>query len=311
MRGATAVILNAALHQDISIHAPHAGCDIVRRALRDKMFYFNPRTPCGVRHLANSSMSACVAISIHAPHAGCDTGRVHSRSRICNFNPRTPCGVRRECAYIADFVYTISIHAPHAGCDANAQRARCSIGDFNPRTPCGVRPHVLLADSSHLLFQSTHPMRGATNTLHFDLDARCISIHAPHAGCDHLALRQSLAKAQFQSTHPMRGATGGKDVRDMTLDISIHAPHAGCDHIPDRPAARGVISIHAPHAGCDPHQSKQTRQSQISIHAPHAGCDCIQRVNRIMMPEFQSTHPMRGATAKHDKITMFHCIKHI
>ena len=56
--------------------------------------------------------------------------------------------------------------------------------DFNPRTPCGVR---LLQDSSHNeleLFQSTHPLRGATEVGRAFTSEIFISIHAPLAGCD-------------------------------------------------------------------------------------------------------------------------------
>ena len=57
----------------------------------------------------------------------------------------------------------ISIHAPHAGCDIPA------------------RGEVV----SGMLFQSTHPMRGATTVKEvMTLSEAAISIHAPHAGCD-------------------------------------------------------------------------------------------------------------------------------
>ena len=80
-------------------------------------------------------------ISIHAPHAGCDLIIITSDN----------------------LTFTISIHASHAGCDP------LSLWSFNYAR----------------IFQSTHPMRGAT-------------------------LRQSEGQCNpqiFQSTHPMRGAT--------------------------------------------------------------------------------------------------------
>ena len=33
----------------ISIHAPHAGCDSITLLTPQRVMYFNPRTPCGVR----------------------------------------------------------------------------------------------------------------------------------------------------------------------------------------------------------------------------------------------------------------------
>ena len=124
----------------------------------------------------------------------------------------------------------------------------------------------------------------------------------------------------FQSTHPVRGATLLQVRGRYVQPISIHAPRAGCDP-PFSIAAKIIfcISIHAPRAGCDalprfrfcsmcnfnPRTPCGVRLRRsflgfvfrpISIHAPRAGCDrqtqCYQRLYR----QFQSTHPVRGAT---------------
>ena len=55
---------------------------------------------------------------------------------------------------------------------------------FNPRTPCGVRRENLIKRKEKTIFQSTHPMRGATLGKKIFRDGKLISIHAPHAGCD-------------------------------------------------------------------------------------------------------------------------------
>ena len=148
--------------------------------------HFNPRTPCGVRHPRMVRRYHPAGISIHAPHAGCDE-RVHRRAgvgikfqsthpmrgatgrgrriakRWRNFNPRTPCGVRPRKGNAETESVVISIHAPHAGCD---------------RRPSNHSPGVGI-------FQSTHPMRGATRPRRIASSRFLISIHAPHAGCDH------------------------------------------------------------------------------------------------------------------------------
>ena len=150
----------------ISIHAPHAGCDSCSRSRECRYTY----------------------ISIHAPHAGCDRSATSSswlRQRFqsthpmrgatwpsagisaCskNFNPRTPCGVRPIVKFHALLALGISIHAPHAGCDLVVFSVYICTGNFNPRTPCGVRLIVKQIISAPLkIFQSTHPMRGATLT---------------------------------------------------------------------------------------------------------------------------------------------------
>ena len=55
-------------------------------------------------------------------------------------------------------------------------------------------------------FQSTHPVRGATNS-EFNVYYR----------------------PKFQSTHPVRGATYETVTNGNYMDISIHAPREGCD----------------------------------------------------------------------------------
>ena len=78
------------------------------------------------------------------------------------------------------------------------------------------------------LFQSTHPLRGATRSL--------------------LARTSSTL---FQSTHPLRGATLALWFPEPHIQISIHAPLAGCDLKRVLKNDASNISIHAPLAGCD------------------------------------------------------------
>ena len=125
------------------------------------------------------------------------------------------------------------------------------LSHFNPRTPCEVRLQPAVSFSTLHLFQSTHPMRGATfcigycfstNSIsihapHARCDLRasqpllslCISIHAPHARCDVGKIVGRSASGRFQSTHPMRGATSINLFHSLEINISIHAPHARCD----------------------------------------------------------------------------------
>ena len=49
VRGATRSRAEDQAGQEISIHAPRAGCDAARRTLSAVSAHFNPRTPCGVR----------------------------------------------------------------------------------------------------------------------------------------------------------------------------------------------------------------------------------------------------------------------
>ena len=227
-RGATGIRTVFQYAEQVSIHAPLAGCDSALCCARSDPSCFNPRTPRGVRRPpfrplpvhrtfqsthpsrgATALLLSCglaVVVSIHAPLAGCDV--------VIPINERFG---------------EVSIHAPLAGCDA---RALVGTG-YDPR------------------FQSTHPSRGATLEAAWTTYAAEVSIHAPLAGCDgrggyHVGLQQGFnprtprgvrrfrsslltyrqgfnprtprgvrrppfrplpVHRTFQSTHPSRGAT--------------------------------------------------------------------------------------------------------
>ena len=216
-----------------------------------------------------------------------------------HFNPRTPCGVRRmvlltivnRCLFqsthplrgaTTDFTGDydnsgISIHAPLAGCDHSSGSLRRRVRHFNPRTPCGVRPSARCPYSGEVVFQSTHPLRGATDKFGHTGKTAEISIHAPLAGCDAAYCVAYSFNTSFQSTHPLRGATLHGARLSVCVSISIHAPLAGCDmHAPPRSRrARGFQSTH-PLRGATRPACSRSGQTQISIHAPLAGCDTRQ-----------------------------------
>ena len=171
---------------DISIHAPHAGCDNIRLSLNRKNRKFQSTHPMrGATPLIFPTVDLSFAFQSTHPMRGA-TSRIQALlAKAADFNPRTPCGVRPVRKAGGRLPESISIHAPHAGCDI----ARNSAG------------------AMFALFQSTHPMRGATREESTHEPVKEISIHAPHAGCD-------LAALTFM---------GGMAA------ISIHAPPAGCD----------------------------------------------------------------------------------
>ncbi len=57
------------------------------------------------------------------------------------------------------------------------------------------------------------------------------------------------------------------------------------------------ISIHAPLTGCDTDEILRIQDEEISIHAPLTGCDLNCTCNNDRQVLFQSTHPLRDATA--------------
>ena len=86
--------------------------------------------------------------------------------------------------------FMISIHAPLTGCDCCSFICILHHDNFNPRTPYGMRPRQTNSKYSILQFQSTHPLRDATNAEELGAKTNAISIHAPLTGCDLLYQKQ-------------------------------------------------------------------------------------------------------------------------
>ena len=269
-------------------------------------------------------------ISIHAPLAGCDGQTSASGNAQADFNPRTPCGVRRHKRLYPTVGIIISIHAPLAGCDLCGWSLRRRTTYFNPRTPCGVRPLSLRSISIFSIFQSTHPLRGATYPRTYALPPKKISIHAPLAGCDSpwppairthtnfnprtpCGVRQnscysSICQSNFNPRTPCGVRRRRHGVRHVVRVISIHAPLAGCDHLGYPPGTVVAISIHAPLAGCDGRPYLGIGGLDISIHAPLAGCDMVGAASRAAGKHFNPRTPcgVRRATVEAwDRATVF------
>ena len=91
-----------------------------------------------------------------------------------------------------------------------------------------MRPILGIEGYFITLFQSTHPVRGATHGDDSDAAFELFQSTHPVRGATKAANDAAYAKA-FQSTHPVRGATGDFDVVFQDDTISIHAPREGCD----------------------------------------------------------------------------------
>ena len=175
-----------------------------------------------------------------------------TRTSACSyFNPRSPYGERPP--------------------SATPTRAACY---FNPRSPYGERRLVSLPSFALMLFQSTLPLRGATETFEAIAPVITISIHAPLTGSDGWPGRSACRRgnfnprspygerpaqssrpspeAVFQSTLPLRGATRLPEWLGLSKEISIHAPLTGSDRLLGRFVVFEQISIHAPLTGSDP-----------------------------------------------------------
>ena len=164
----------------ISIHAPRVGCDLFSVSLSTSPFYFNPRTPRGVRR----HLSAV------------------SRIDRFDFNPRTPRGVRR--LEKNKFALKIAFQSTHpawgATCFFATAIRRRAISIHAPRVGCDARSTA--ARTSQYEFQSTHPAWGATQAVLQNAKLRAISIHAPRVGCDKKRSSNGSAPTDFNPRTP-------------------------------------------------------------------------------------------------------------
>ena len=155
---------------------------------------------------------------------------------------------------VNDFLigHIISIHAPLAGCDGKGICSVFVLFNFNPRTPCGVRRPHLYAASPSIVFQSTHPLRGAT--ISSSSIASPFVYFNPRTPCGvrHIFFFNRFAFCIFQSTHPLRGATACRSRRSSLRHFNPRTPCGVRLFFTEGGRDALVISIHAPLAGCDP-----------------------------------------------------------
>ena len=116
VRGATRGFKSFDKGYTISIHAPRAGRDALRRLSLQSKKEFQSTRPVRGATTAPKPGFCYIFISIHAPRAGRDED---DRKLAEN--------------------YKISIHAPRAGRDETKKRGEMPLKDFNPRAPCGAR----------------------------------------------------------------------------------------------------------------------------------------------------------------------------
>ena len=162
------------------------------------------------------------------------------------------------------------------GVRPSCSRVIMSFHIFQCRTPCGVRQEHKPPNTFAAQFQSTHPLRGATDTNTGESHVGKISIHAPLAGCDPIIAAYEGYRTKFQSTHPLRGATSRSPPPRWGSGISIHAPLAGCD--------------------C----AMLTTRERTCYFNPRTPCGVRRSppLHGYMIEQFQSTHPLRGATLR-------------
>ena len=232
---------------------------------------FNPRSPYGER-LTVSTVSATHdefqstlplrgatgrrpggldqgVISIHAPLTGSDNHPAPAKPDAEDFNPRSPYGERRW----RDFTCGQSV-------------------DFNPRSPYGERLACRPSACSHVPFQSTLPLRGATSQCPSGFLLFHFNPRSPYGERQPLQFSDCLEEL-FQSTLPLRGATNFFNADKVDYLFQSTLP------------LRGATSAQL-HGGI-----WSRFQSTLPLRGATQGASGYDPGSR-----FQSTLPLRGAT---------------
>ena len=171
--------------------------------------HFNPHSPCGERLEFAIPNTREYIISIHTPLAGSDRG--HRRT---GHGP------------------VISIHTPLAGSDQMARRSPSHQSHFNPHSPCGERPVMDMSDSTDKFkFQSTLPLRGATNAVSAFDTAKQFQSTLPLRGATLMSI-DVFVFGLFQSTLPLRGATASSPASPHPS--RNFNPHSPCGERPQK-----------------------------------------------------------------------------
>ena len=175
----------------------------------------------------------------------------------------------------------VSIHAPHAGRDplwkSCAPRKR-----FQSTRPMRGATQVCYSQLLHCVVSIHAPHAGRDVVVLCNVRPPCVSIHAPHAGRDQQLQLAEYTAAGFNPRAPCWARLLYLVEHPQADHVSIHAPHAGRDATFAAQAILQRVSIHAPHAGRDTGHLRHRRQQGVSIHAPRAGRDW-QRLQKVWL----------------------------
>ena len=171
------------------------------------------------------------------------------------FNSRTLGRVRLYLLYELSALSDVSIHAPWEGCDFIYDYKDFDLTRFNSRTLGRVRLANATAIGLGLVFQFTHPGKGAT----FSLICTLYSL------------------SLFQFTHPGKGATWSELAGKSQMGVSIHAPWEGCDPPTNFSSSKYQLMFQFTHPGkgATLKPIPWCSASTVSIHAPWEGCDSV------------------------------------
>ena len=186
----------------------------------------------------------------------------------------------------------ISIHAPLTGSDLQRPKRPAKNRHFNPRSPYGERPGINVDFNGNRLFQSTLPLRGATQIVRQQGQQAQFQSTLPLRGATYFRAAAVPQLRPFQSTLPLRGATPVLWlIRMRDLYFNPRSPYGERlqNHL-RRPLAKQFQST-LPLRGATLSRSITTVVIPISIHAPLTGSDWSDFRASPNRPDFNPRSP--------------------
>ena len=160
-RGATEKGYSRLLEQEISIHAPLAGSDILRGSIGARSSRFQSTLPSRGATMLKCYQIADTIFQSTLPSRGA-TRQKELYDAVRQFQSTLPSRGATSVMPYTTALRPISIHAPLAGSDRFLCGYFGALCYFNPRSPRGERLMIILGIFCLKKFQSTLPSRGAT-----------------------------------------------------------------------------------------------------------------------------------------------------
>ena len=124
--------------------------------------HFNPRAPYGARRSTPAAEPIWLEFQSTRPIRGATSTALGTTLDRIKFQSTRPI---RGATLIQEYNHDckeISIHAPHTGRDGIQDQVSVFFRNFNPRAPYGARRNSQESQLQDGKFQSTRPIRGAT-----------------------------------------------------------------------------------------------------------------------------------------------------
>ena len=160
-----------------------------------------------------------------------------------------------------------------------------------------MRPDSELTVALSLLFQFTHPGRGATPSSLVSTDTPPRFNSRTPGGVRHLLRCRSVVDEAVSIHAPREGCDGDRDTHLEIDEVSIHAPREGCDFWAFfRSSSSFLFQFTHPGRGATSVAFHSALSSRFQFTHPGRGATWRQPYIVWGYRRFQFTHPGRGAT---------------